>query len=241
MIDRSSSCKDLPPVAKILASQLPETALADELLTRKLEFIKEADQDVKDDYRSRQIKGCPARLKTAAEFVHACLAAENQNANAMMIDHIIANSDIYPIVKLENFIELRRETQKSSLNWGYDTLFKYVYQYLEKEYHQGARDSDDWSIDVTPDCHCEDCEKLTSFLRTRDQIEKAWPLRKDDRQHIHRVISELSIPVSHETQRTGRPFSLILKKKPKLHQDAKKHFALVTKLYTKLSHNRPAP
>ena len=43
-----------------------------------------------------------------------------------------------------------------------------------------------------------------------------WPLAKPRRQHLHHVINEMELPVTHVTERTGSPQKLVLTKTAEL-------------------------
>ncbi|HEX4831210.1 MAG TPA: 2OG-Fe(II) oxygenase [Trebonia sp.] len=79
------------------------------------------------------------------------------------------------------------------------------------------RDSDDWSVRLpSGGCTCEVCGTLTAFLADRARRTLEWPLRKEDRQHVHTRIDAAELPVTHVTRRTGRPFTLVLTKTERL-------------------------
>lgn len=56
------------------------------------------------------------------------------------------------------------------------------------------------------------CGTLARFLLASDQVRFEWPLAKEQRAHIHRMVDSHDLPVSHTTRRTGRPFTLVLVK-----------------------------
>ncbi len=43
-----------------------------------------------------------------------------------------------------------------------------------------------------------------------------WPLAQDRRAHVHRRIETAELPVTHETRRRGRPYTLVLAKTDEL-------------------------
>jgi hypothetical protein len=53
---------------------------------------------------------------------------------------------------------------------------------------------------------------LKEFLAARDREQFDWPLAKDGRQHVHQVVDDHALPVTHVTRRSGRPFTLVLRK-----------------------------
>ncbi len=74
------------------------------------------------------------------------------------------------------------------------------------------RAAGDWSITTKLDCSCALCATLTKFLNLETSVEYRWPLAKDKRQHVHNVIDRHELPVTHETIRSGSPFTLVLRK-----------------------------
>jgi hypothetical protein len=73
-----------------------------------------------------------------------------------------------------------------------------------------ARD-DDAAISIPADCNCGLCDELHQFLRSQQRTLQ-WPLAKDRRQHVHRVIEAAGLPVAHQTRRSGSPYVLVLTK-----------------------------
>ena len=47
-----------------------------------------------------------------------------------------------------------------------------------------------------------------------------WPLAKDRRAHVHGVRESHDLPVSHQTRRSGPPYTLVLRKTEALFQQA---------------------
>jgi len=79
-----------------------------------------------------------------------------------------------------------------------------------------ARAADDWSMKLPGGCACELCDTLRSFLEDPARRTMEWPLAKDRRSHVHSRIDQAELPVSHQTRRQGRPFTLVLTKTAQL-------------------------
>lgn len=75
-----------------------------------------------------------------------------------------------------------------------------------------ARAADDWSIATPVRCACALCKQLVRFLRARDQRQLAWPLAAERRAHVQEIVQSHELPVTHQTQLTGRPYTLVLTK-----------------------------
>ncbi|MBS2033242.1 MAG: 2OG-Fe(II) oxygenase [Deltaproteobacteria bacterium] len=87
---------------------------------------------------------------------------------------------------------------------------------LAAQVRSPARADDDWSIALKRRCDCELCVELGQFLRAPEQIELRWPVSAEKRQHVHHAIDDDELPVSHQTERRGSPYTLVLKKLPAL-------------------------
>jgi hypothetical protein len=75
-----------------------------------------------------------------------------------------------------------------------------------------VREPGNWSIAAPRRCRCALCRTLGEFLAAENRVQFEWPLAKDARRHVHQVIDAHALPVAHATRRTGRPFTLVLRK-----------------------------
>jgi hypothetical protein len=75
------------------------------------------------------------------------------------------------------------------------------------------RPSGDWSIELPAGgCTCDLCGTLRAFLDDKSRRTFEWPLAKQSRQHVHSRIDAAELPVTHQTRRQGRPYTLVLTK-----------------------------
>jgi len=95
---------------------------------------------------------------------------------------------------------------------GLDVVAGHCATRLEARLAQPARAADDWSIEVPTGCHCELCTTLGAFLSDPARRMFEWPLAEQRRRHVHNRIDEAELPVHHQTRRTGRPYTLVLRK-----------------------------
>lgn len=79
--------------------------------------------------------------------------------------------------------------------------------------NESPRAPGDWSIRAELGCACNHCAALHAFLVAPQTKVFEWPLAKEHRAHIHRVIGRHELPVTHHTRRSGRPFTLVLTKR----------------------------
>jgi hypothetical protein len=75
------------------------------------------------------------------------------------------------------------------------------------------RASGDWSIELPAGgCTCDLCGTLRAFLDDANRRTFEWPLAKQGRRHVHSRIDAAELPVTHQTRRQGRPYTLVLAK-----------------------------
>ncbi|MFA7668943.1 MAG: 2OG-Fe(II) oxygenase [Burkholderiaceae bacterium] len=98
----------------------------------------------------------------------------------------------------------------SSLNLA--PLHAYCVQSLTERLAQPERAPHDWSIPAPALSSGELGKTLALFLESSERKRLEWPLAKDKRQIIHQYIGSYELPLSHETRRTGRPYTLVLEK-----------------------------
>jgi hypothetical protein len=96
--------------------------------------------------------------------------------------------------------------------WGQRILRQHAVDKLTAELSKPARKKDDWAIVQTVSCDCADCKILNAYLRASSERQKVWPLAQARRGHIHRALDGIGVPVTHRTQREGRPYRLVLRK-----------------------------
>jgi len=94
---------------------------------------------------------------------------------------------------------------------------------LEARLARPARAGDDWSIELPKDCSCELCAGLQTFLHDPSRKTFEWPLAQDRRAHVHRRVETAELPVTHETRRRGRPYTLVLAKTDELFERERQH------------------
>lgn len=78
-----------------------------------------------------------------------------------------------------------------------------------------ARRDGDWSVAWTSPGG-QDPDRLATFLASATERTLDWPLAEPRRRVIHRLIEGAALPVSHVTRRTGRPYTLVLRKTDEL-------------------------
>ena len=124
---------------------------------------------------------------------------------------------------------------------GLDAVAVYGAATLEDRLARSSRAGDDWSIELPKGCSCELCDGLRTFLRDRSRRTFEWPLAQDRRAHVHRRIDASELPVTHQTRREGRPYTLVLTKTDELFDRERQHRCRDEANRAWLNRNRAAP
>jgi hypothetical protein len=95
---------------------------------------------------------------------------------------------------------------------GFDELALVCVERIRGWLSRPQRASDDWSIELPAGCACDLCETLGAFLRDPERRAFEWPLATEKRRHVHARIDGAELPISHQTRRQGRPYTLVLTK-----------------------------
>lgn len=95
---------------------------------------------------------------------------------------------------------------------GFDAVAAMAARRLEARLARPVRAAGDWAITAPGGCDCDTCEVLTRFLQDPKRRVHEWPLKEQDRRHVHSSIDSAELPVSHVTRRQGRPYTPVLTK-----------------------------
>lgn len=83
----------------------------------------------------------------------------------------------------------------------------------------------DWVIAAELRCGCVHCADLLAFCRDPAARVGRFPLRADLRGHLHGVINRHKLDMTHETERKGRPYTLVCTKTRASHERRLKEYA----------------
>jgi len=240
-----SLVRRLPAIVKKLVSNTPSKnkRLSDWLLDHQLQAVTKNHLDQKNNSQFAQLQRLsPNRIKDITALLSASIITLNQKNYNHIIRFLIANPALYPVLELASIIlHFHKDHQHAELSgWNQRKLFDYVFNTLTVEVNQPLRRPDDWSIRDKNVCLCSDCETLNHFLQSSDEKVKIWPLAKHRRQHIHKIIDAMELPVTHNTKRVGSPHKLQLRKTNKLFTQDRardlKHKKTIAKLTEIMGH-----
>ena len=142
-----------------------------------------------------------------------------------IFDLFLANSEVYTHKELSVcLVSFSKKFKKSELeNLNFEKLLNPIIEIMKNELEAPERSSDDWSIMDKINCKCADCKILTQFLNSQNESQRVWPLPKERRQHIHKIIDKMLLPVTHKTDHTGRTHKLNLNKTSQLFKKSKEY------------------
>jgi len=146
--------------------------------------------------------------------VEASRVVHDDELHREVVAFLTPGDTAYPV---EAGVQLLRAAQRegggtASARFGLQALHSRCTSILAERMQTPVREPDDWSITAPVRCRCTLCRTLGEFLAAETRIHFGWPLAKDARRHVHNVIDAHALPVTHATRRTGRPFTLVLRK-----------------------------
>lgn len=153
----------------------------------------------------------------AADLVAAAAVAGLGDVAGEVLDTLFDSALALPLIDLAEVLEAcaARGVTVAQVP-ALPSVFDRLIASLRARAEGPARRADDWSIEPPRGCRCELCATLVAFLADAGAIERGWKLAKAHRAHVHQVIDRNALPVTHSTQRTGSPYTLVLRKLPAL-------------------------
>ncbi len=118
-----------------------------------------------------------------------------------------------------------REFSEVCHSEAYSSLWYISASYLLERSGTPPEPPNDWKIPAAIPCRCSHCIKLRHFCENREQREERFRLRKDLRAHLHQIIDGSQLDLLHETERKGRPYTLVCTKNRATYQRRLKEYA----------------
>ena len=88
---------------------------------------------------------------------------------------------------------------------AYTNLWRHATEFLLTRSELPPEQPLDWRITADINCHCEYCTKLRAFCKDPSTQIARFPLRKDLRAHLHKIIDYNHLDLTHETERRADP------------------------------------
>ena len=187
-----------------------------ELCARLCEGYVEAlvtfdSQQGDDDWKIQQLD----RAALLTLLVEAMLAIDAQSPLTRLIDHALNHRNSYKLndVHLAVIFTLEPRFEKlAAYNEAVPYWLAACRQLLQERTTKPPKKPTDYRRVDKLSCTCVDCRVLSQFLMNPEQREIRMPLNKERRRHLHDVISSDRCDLTHVTERSGRPYTLVCTK-----------------------------
>ena len=162
-------------------------------------------------YRSEKLGGLGKPLASVLTAAAAIGAAGTRDAVSGHIRKLQDAVTALEMSALRAAAELPRDGARG--NVGFGDLAADCAARLGAQLARPQRASGDWSIGLPAGgCTCDLCDTLRVFLEDKSRRTFEWPLAQQGRRHVHSRIDAAELPVTHQTRRQGRPYTLVLNK-----------------------------
>jgi predicted 2-oxoglutarate/Fe(II)-dependent dioxygenase YbiX len=162
-------------------------------------------------YRGEKLGGLGRPLASVLSAAAAIGAADTRDAASGHIRKLQDAVTALETSALRAAAELPRDGAWG--NAGFGDLAADCAGRLRARIARPQRSSGDWSIELPAGgCTCDLCGTLRVFLDDANRRTFEWPLAQHGRQHVHSRIDAAELPVTHQTRRQGRPYTLVLNK-----------------------------
>ncbi|MDE0239761.1 MAG: hypothetical protein OXQ84_06125, partial [bacterium] len=101
---------------------------------------------------------------------------------------------------------------------AFATLWRHAAQSLLARSATPPEEPEHWHMACDVGCDCVPCRNLRAFCADPAARVARFPLRKELRAHLHRTIDDHGLDIDHETERRGRPFTLVCTKNRRSHE-----------------------
>lgn len=168
-------------------------------------------QPSEDDWKIQQLD----RAALLTKSVEAMLGIGAQVPLTRLIDHALSHRKIYNLndVHLAAIFTLKPRFEKLAVpNEAVVQWLAACRQLLHNRTAKLPEKPADYRRANELSCTCADCRALSQFLTNPKQREIRMPLNKERRRHLHYAIDSNQCDLTHETQRSGRPYTLVCTK-----------------------------
>lgn len=189
----------------------PERTLAQSLVDTQWNHVKKHCESIlSGDERPAPQDQLDNAGKRLIDLIASSINTTHAATHTAILDFLGASETSYPLLALLAMLRHAHKTREpaalKALQLG--LLHKHSVSCLNIALSTPMRDSNDWSI--TPPLRSS--KELIAFLSAPDRIRLEWPLAKQGRREVHRLLDGYNLPVSHTTRRQGSPYTLVLVK-----------------------------
>jgi hypothetical protein len=169
-------------------------------------------QSPANDWQVRTID----RVALLSSLVKSLVVIQADEPLARLMDHVLAAHDQYDVIETHVAAIFSLESWLSAASTAPHRALSHWLAVCRSELdarvaHVPVQPTD-YRRPAKLSCNCEDCRELSAFLADPDEAAHRFRVRKDRRQHLHRIIDRHGCDLTHVTDRRGNPQTLVCTK-----------------------------
>jgi hypothetical protein len=184
-------------------------------IVRALPDLKQRKPDQPDREWWRSEKPNAADHSTVADLMDALAALNANTLRDAARQSIAANPKMFdPATLVVPALQLLCERNGDAVfsDKEFQRLWGHSAEFLLARSEEPPESPKDWHQDWKSACRCDDCHELQAFARDPAVQTHRFRVRKDRRQHLHHQIDHHRLDMTHVTERTGSPQTLVCTK-----------------------------
>ena len=201
---------------RLCAKDLPDgQELARWILAEQWAWTLEQSREIRKHASAKELPKELAKLcRPMLGLIESSLISREPDLHGEIVEFLTTGVADYPVRVRIKLLRTAHESYRSDAlrNLGLAPVHAHCAEELSTRLNTPVRADDDWSITTHLRCSCKLCATLTRFLRAPDKVRFEWPLAQAQRAHVHGIADSRDLPVTHQTRRTGRPYTLVLEK-----------------------------
>ena len=171
------------------------------------------DQSGQGWWRTQKAK--PVDGFTVADLMETLAALNASTLRDAACKAIAANPKMFdPATLIVPALQLLRERNGDAVlsDKEFQRLWGHSAEFLLARSEQPPESPKDWRQDVKIVCRCDDCRELQAFALDPATQTRRFRVSKERRQHLHQQIDRHRLDMTHVTERTGSPQTLVCSK-----------------------------
>jgi hypothetical protein len=172
-----------------------------------------ADQPDREWWRTRKARTVDSM--TVANLLETLPALNVGNLRDAACESIIANVEVFdPATLIVLALQLLGERNGEVIirDKEFQRLWRHCAEFLLARSEQPPESPKNWRQDVRISCRCDDCRELQTFALDAGAQTHRFRVKKERRQHLHHQIDHHDLDMTHITERSGSPQTLVCTK-----------------------------
>ena len=196
-----SACRVLPEIVRAGAGSDPEA-----------DFLEDGDRFGSTIRRDRSGSLSAQAIRSLFALIwYGELAEEAEEAAVLLTRHPAAATPDRAVPQA--LAELAaHQSAHGAVAAGFGMLWRHAAHCLLARSDEPPEQPRDWVTEAAISCSCPSCRRLRAFCADPVETTLRLPLRKELRRHVHGIIECHRLDMLHETERVGRPYTLVCTK-----------------------------